>query len=206
MLDKRNYCLNILMELAESDWDMEIKSRLKKRKFYSENELLDIMAMLNAALLFLQNEKKISHRDIKPENILIFKDNLYKIADFGEAKETKISKQLNTLRGTELYMSPLLYGGLKENVDDVKHNPYKSDMFSLGYCFIYAASLNFNVIHEIRSVTNMRKLYDTLKKYLKQNYSEKFITLLIKMVDLDEEKRIDFEDLDKILVEEFGFQ
>ena len=50
----------------------------------------------------------IVHRDIKPQNILKFNNGLYNIADFGEAKEIKISKQLNTLRGTELYMSPLL--------------------------------------------------------------------------------------------------
>ncbi len=55
----------------------------------------------------MQQNLKISHRDIKPSDVLIFKDGKYKIADFGEAKGAKMSKQMNTLRGTEpAYISP----------------------------------------------------------------------------------------------------
>ena len=61
-------------------------------------------------------KRKISHRDIKPQNILLFKDNKYKLADFGEAKELyggmpATNKQ--TLRGTELYMAPTLFQALQ---------------------------------------------------------------------------------------------
>ena len=100
------------MELAVYDWEHEIRKHLEQRQNYKEEELIDILKQIVGALKFMQAEKKIAHRDIKPQNILVFENGNkkeYKVADFGEAKEVKISKQLNTLRGTELYMSPALY-------------------------------------------------------------------------------------------------
>ena len=202
-VDITNYILYVLMDLAEKDWDKEINYRAKIKKYYTENELVNILKQLNSALYFLQKDKKIAHRDIKPENILIFKNDVYKIGDFGEAKENKIPKQFSTLRGTELYMSPLLYNGFHGNKEDVKHNPFKSDMFSLGYCFIYAASLNLDIIFKIRDINNIFSLKRILMNEFGRRYNEKFIELILKMVDYNEDKRIDFIELDKILREEF---
>ena len=202
-VDITNYILYILMDLAEQDWDKEINYRASLKKYYTEEELVNILKQLSSALYFLQKEKKIAHRDIKPENILIFKNEVYKIGDFGEAKENKIPKQFSTLRGTELYMSPLLYNGLHENKEDIKHNQFKSDMFSLGYCFVYAASLNLNIIFKIRDANNMISLKKILMKEFDRRYSEKFLDLILKMIAYNEEKRIDFIELEKILKEKF---
>ena len=202
-IDITNYVLYVLMDLAEKDWNNEINYRVGIKKYYFENELINILKQLNSALYFLQKDKKISHRDIKPENILIFKNDVYKIGDFGEAKENKIQKQFSTLRGTELYMSPLLYNGLQEKKEDIKHNQFKSDMFSLGLCFIYAASLNLNIIVKIREVNNKVSLKKILMNEFDRRYSEKFVDLIMKMIDFNEDKRIDFIQLDKILREEF---
>ena len=202
-VDLTNFVFYVLMDLAEEDWDTAINNRSKNKKYYSELELISILKQLTSALFFLQYEKKIAHRDIKPENILIFKNDIYKIGDFGEAKESKSLKQLSTLRGTELYMSPLLYNGLHDNKDDVRHNPFKSDVFSLGYCFIYAASLNLNIIYKIRDVNNIIMLKQILMKDFNGRYSEKFVDLILKMIAFDEDKRLDFIELEKILKEEF---
>ena len=203
ILDPTTYAVYILMEIANCDWDQEIKKHLQQRKNYKEEQLIFILKQLVSALVYMQKEMKIAHRDIKPQNILIFNDNLYKVADFGEAKEVKISKQLNTLRGTELYMSPLLYDGLKKEKDDVTHNPFKSDVFSLGFCFMYSASLNFNIIYEVRDLNDMSKLDKILHKYLKNKYTEKFIHLIAKMLETDESKRIDFLELEQYINENF---
>ena len=195
ILDSTTYALYVLMEYSNGDWDKEIRLHLQQRKKYTEIELISILYQLTKALLFMQEKLKVSHRDIKPQNILTFNDSVYKLADFGEAKEVKISKQLNTLRGTELYMSPALYDGLKLEKDDVSHNPFKSDVFSLGFCLLYAAALNFNLLYEIRDVKDMKIINIILRKHLKKNYSEKFITILGKMLELDENKRYDFPSL-----------
>ena len=188
------------MELAETDWEKEILARKKRRKYYLEKELMEILSILVKSLSLLQKQN-ISHRDIKPQNILVFNDEnnsrkkIYKLADFGEAKEVKISKRINTLRGTELYMSPALYDGLKHEKDDVSHNPFKSDVFSLGFCLLYAATLNFNLLYEIRDVKDMKIINIILHKHLKKNYSEKFINIIRKMLEIDENKRYDFPSL-----------
>ena len=203
ILDPTTYAVYILMEIAICDWDQEIKKHLQQRKNYKEEELISIMKQLISALVYMQKEMKIAHRDIKPQNILVFNNGLYKVADFGEAKEVKISKQLNTLRGTELYMSPLLYDGLKKDKDDVTHNPYKSDVFSLGFCFMYSSSLNFNIIYEVRDLNDMSKLDKILHKHLKNKYTEKFINVIQKMLEVDESKRIDFLELNDYIYEVF---
>ncbi len=199
ILDSTTYALYVLMELSDMDWDEEIKLRLEKRKNYSEEELINILRQLTEALLFMQKKLNISHRDIKPQNILVFKNNIYKLADFGEAKEVKISKQLNTLKGTELYMSPALYDGLKNDKNDVPHDPFKSDVFSLGFCLLYAGALNFDLLYQVRDLTTNKAVSDSLNEHLKKNYSEKFINIIAKMLEIDEQKRFNFSELIKCI-------
>ena len=195
MLDQTTYALYVLMELSYCDWDKEIKMHIMKKKNYTEAELINILRQLTSALLFMQQNLKISHRDIKPQNVLLFPEGNYKIADFGEAKEAKMSKQVNTLRGTELYMSPALYSGLKNDKNDVNHDPYKSDVFSLGFCFFYASTLNFNVLYQVREIYNSNRMNDIIEQQLKKKYSQIFITILKNMMEVDESERFDFPKL-----------
>ena len=203
-LDVTTFAIYILMEYADDDWDKEIKKNYQNRINYKEDELINILKQLTSAFRFLQEQKKIAHRDIKPNNILIFNTKgvkEYKIADFGEAKKAKTSKQMNTLRGTELYMSPALYQGLKQDKDDVVYDPYRSDVFSLGYCFLYAGALNIKIILEVRDVDDMSKLEKILRRYFKNKYTERFIQLMLFMLEFDESKRVDFIGLDNYLNE-----
>ena len=203
MLDQTTYALYVLMELSYGDWDKEIKMHLMKKKYYQESELINILRQLTSALLFMQQNLKISHRDIKPQNVLLFGDGLYKIADFGEAKEAKLSKQMNTLRGTELYMSPALYSGLKNDRNDVNHDPYKSDVFSLGFCFLYAATLNFNILYQVREIYNGNMMNNIIHKQLDNKYSPIFINILQHMMEVDECERFDFPHLVKYIDENY---
>ena len=195
LLEHSTYSIQVLMEKAERDWEKDIKRRRQEMKFYKEEELISIMKQLTLALMFMKDKLNITHRDIKPQNVLIFNNDIYKLADFGEAKEIKLNKNMNTLRGTELYMSPALYNGLKLNKDDIEHDPFKSDLFSLGFCFIYAATLDFNLLYYIRNIDNNQEIKLKLKEYLKNRYSDKFIYILSKMVELNESDRFDFNEL-----------
>ena len=194
IFDSTTYIIYVLMEKSKYDWDKEIRLNISKRNFYSEQNLINILKQLCEALIFLKNNN-ISHRDIKPQNVLIFKNNTYKLADFGEAKEIKISKKLNTLRGTELYMSPKLYEGLKNNKNDINHDSYKSDVFSLGFCFLYAASLEVNLLYQVRDITDNNILNDIINTHLNKYYSEKFIKIIGFMLKIDEIKRFGFNEI-----------
>ena len=199
-LDLTTCCLYILMERAQIDWNIEIKRRKLAKIYYKEAEIVSILKQLSQGLFFLQ-KNKIAHRDIKPQNILIFPNNIYKITDMGEAKEfDKNRMQMATLRGSELFMSPLLYEGLKYNKKNIRHNPYKSDMFSLGLCFLYAICLNLKILEYIREMKSMNSIKNILAKFLDKNkYSDKLIEIIYKMIDLEEINRFDFEELEKEL-------
>ena len=93
-------------------------------------------------------------------------------------------------------MSPALYNGLKINKDDIEHDPFKSDLFSLGFCFIYAATMDFNLLFNLRNIDNDIEIKKFLKTNLKNRYSDRFICLLTKMLELNEKNRLDFKELD----------
>ena len=199
------YNLYVLMDLALTDWEEEIVDRQRKRKFYTEKELVTILKQLVSALVYLQKEKSVSHRDIKCENILIFKNFVYKLCDFGEAKQ-KVERNIRkTLRGTDFYMSPLLYNGLINHENYVKHNPYKSDVFSLGFCLIISAALNFGIIDEIRKLNSEEKMKQVLVNYFNKRYSDDFIYLMLKMITIDEKNRPDFIELNRIIQNYYSF-
>ena len=194
-LDETTSAIYVLMELAQNDWNTEIKRRILAKRHYKEIELINMLKQIIKGFLFLQ-DKNIAHRDIKPQNILLFPNNVYKIADFGEAKFIKNIAEQSTLRGSELFMSPLLYKGYKFNQKNVLHNPFKSDVFSLGYCLLYAMCLNLKVLEVVRDLSSMKTIKNNINKYIAQkNYSEKLINLIYKMVEPDEDLRCDFEDL-----------
>ena len=125
------------------------------------------------------------------------------MGDFGEAKINRLRRNnaRSTIRGTEMYMSPVLYKALKENKDDIKHDIYKSDVFSLGYCFVYAAVLDFKIIDDIRNLNNDFKVRKILQRILFLRYSKEFIELIYKMIAINEEDRIDFIELDRLIKE-----
>ena len=193
-MDEYNYYE--LMEIGERDWDQEIIIRRKKEQYYTEPELFNIANQLINTLSLMQ-KNHITHRDIKHQNILVVNGN-YKLCDFGEIRSMKGNGVVvQRIRGSELFMSPILFYGLRANLIQVKHNTYKSDVFSLGMCLLYAATMHFDGTDEIRELIDMNKIKIILEKYLKERYSDKFINLLLKMLETNEDLRPDFEQLEK---------
>ncbi|MEP6703858.1 MAG: protein kinase [Acidobacteriota bacterium] len=103
------------------------------------HEAVDI-ALQTASALAAAHESGIVHRDIKPENIMIRRDRLVKVLDFGLAKLTagesveadagdltRVKTATGVIMGTTAYMSPEQARG--------KVTDARSDIFSFGIVF-----------------------------------------------------------------------
>ena len=191
-----------LMEKAERDWDQEINVRAQYGLFYKENEIINIMKQLISTLSLLQ-KNHITHRDIKPQNILVI-NGKYKLCDFGEIRVLKRNGLIvQRVRGSELYMSPILFQGLHLKLIQVKHNTYKSDVFSLGMCLFYACSLTYIGVDSIRELTNMQRIKEIMFKHLRKRYSAEFIMFILLMLEVNEVNRPDFIQLEKTMKKTF---
>jgi serine/threonine-protein kinase len=111
----------IAMELIEGT---PLKQWARKPNLMPIDEVLLTVATVADALDYA-HQQGVVHRDIKPANIMITKDRVVKVMDFGIAKMASSSRtQTNIVMGTPTYMSPEQIAGKK--VDG------RSDIFSLG--------------------------------------------------------------------------
>lgn len=111
----------IAMEFLEGE---DLEKYTKKDNLLPMRKVIEYGADIADALDYA-HQKGIVHRDIKPANIMLLKDGVVKITDFGIARITASSQtQTGVVKGTPYYMSPEQISG--EKVDG------RSDIFSLG--------------------------------------------------------------------------
>ena len=186
-----------IMELAEKDWEAEILNRSKEKRFYSEFELIEIFRNLIKIFALLQKHH-ITHRDIKPQNIMLI-NNKMKICDFGNARVLKRKGYIiQRIRGSELFMSPIVFKGYRSGIQNIGHNAYKSDVYSLGICFFLAASLSYDGPNYIRPMNDMSKIKDALDYNLANKYTAKIINIIFTMIQIEEKIRPDFLELEAL--------
>ncbi len=104
---------------------------LKEKKKMSIPEAAEYIIGILEGLAHAHS-KNIIHRDIKPSNILVTKEGLPRIADFGLARSVNEEKQLTIageMVGTAYFMSP--EQGLAAKVDT------RADLYATGATFFY---------------------------------------------------------------------
>ena len=196
---ENEYHYYICMELGGRDWEKEILLRKSISLYYSEYELFEIIFQLVKTLSLMQ-KNNVTHRDIKPQNILLCKNNIFKICDFDEAKIIDSDGPiLQPVRGSELYMSPILFYAYNHHISNVLHNTYKSDVFSLGMTFFLAASLSAKPLCDIRELKDMKKISEIINNALINRYSQNLINLIVKTLQIDENLRCDFIELEEYI-------
>ncbi|OMJ76688.1 hypothetical protein SteCoe_23884 [Stentor coeruleus] len=191
------YELKIITEYCEKgDLDNMLKERKMNRNPFTNSELFTYFETLINYFSILQKHK-IAHRDIKLENIFVTNDNKLKIGDFGCATD-QLEREIFTIQGTPNYLSPALYEGYMRSYTShniyVKHDPFKSDVFSLGMVFLYMAT--FNSIKD--SYWNERFKLSDMSEKIEKISNPKIKSLISVMLQQESNSRPDF-----ILLKEF---
>lgn len=111
----------IVMELIDG---ITLKQYLQKKSVLDPAEVLDF-TIQTAKALEHAHSKGIIHRDIKPQNIMLLKDGMIKVADFGIASlENTIEENNGETVGSVHYIAPEQARGEAPDA--------RSDIYSLG--------------------------------------------------------------------------
>ncbi len=110
------------MEFLEGE---ELRAILSAGQPLPVVQALDVASQVAEGLSYA-HERHIVHRDIKPSNIMVVRDGLVKITDFGIARmrTTEVKTMTGMILGSPKYMSPEQVGG--------KRADHRCDLFSLG--------------------------------------------------------------------------
>ncbi|NWR54138.1 IKKE kinase, partial [Bucorvus abyssinicus] len=109
----------------------------------SESEFLIVLQCVVAGMNHLR-ENSIVHRDIKPGNImrLMGEDgqSIYKLTDFGAARELDDDEKFVSVYGTEEYLHPDMYERAVLRKPQQKAYGVTVDLWSIGVTFYHAAT------------------------------------------------------------------
>ena len=206
---------SVLEEIGINSWESEIATMKKMGKFYSEEDLINIIYQISLSLETLE-KRNLCHFNINPQNILVFKDKIYKLTDL---EYIQFINEKNLINNNNNYMSPQLFNYYhNKDKDNVFVDLIKNDVYSLGLCIIYTMTKTDDYFNNIFNnfvsfnINNNDHLIDGYLKYPMSNmnsvdcYDNKFIYLLKQMLNRNEEKRFNFNQINTYIRKEYEFE
>jgi tRNA A-37 threonylcarbamoyl transferase component Bud32 len=112
----------LAMELIDGK---SLEDVLKEKEVLKPERAIEIAIELAKALEYSWNKEQMFHGDIKPDNVMIRKDGLAKLADFGLAK-TIFEESSDEIMATPIYAPPEVIRAEHKKIN------CKSDMYSFG--------------------------------------------------------------------------
>ncbi|CAJ0949637.1 unnamed protein product [Ranitomeya imitator] len=132
----------LIMEYCSSGSLLSVLEEPENAFGLSESEFLIVVQCVVAGMNHLR-ENGIVHRDIKPGNImrLIGEDgrSIYKLTDFGAARQLQDDETFMSLYGTEEYLHPDMYERAVLRKPHQKAYGVTVDLWSIGVTFYHAA-------------------------------------------------------------------
>ena len=178
-------------------------------EWISDRRCADYKVGLDMAIQFCHgleraHDRGMIHRDIKPRNILVTKEGLVKVTDFGIAGGIKVGgkggaisgdqqgTRMGAMMGTLAYMSPEQFKDPRQKSAEAPEGVwYESDVYSFGvclwemFCGRRPREISIGVTGDTPDPNNLRR-----------DIPAGLRTLLLSSVDLDREKRPqDFSEL-----------
>ncbi|KAK7788610.1 hypothetical protein R5R35_005504 [Gryllus longicercus] len=135
----------IVMELCTGGSLFNILDDPENTYGLQESEFLLVLEHLSAGMKHLRDNSLV-HRDLKPGNIMKFiKDDgttVYKLTDFGAARELEEDQQFMSLYGTEEYLHPDMYERAVLRKPVGKTFGATVDLWSIGVTLYHVATGN----------------------------------------------------------------
>jgi len=176
--EKEDYYL--VMEYIEGSSLAEHMGNSPLNEQLAINYFMQVLSTIEFA-----HSKKILHRDIKPSNILITKDNIIKVVDFGIAKimDRKGLTSTGVTVGSPRYMSPEQIVGYE--IDE------RSEIYSLGITFfeMLTGEVPFNDTSEYKIFEKHQKEKMPSLKSFNKNFSSKLDVIIRKATSKKPDKR-----------------
>ncbi|ELP93459.1 serine/threonine protein kinase cds1, putative [Entamoeba invadens IP1] len=185
-------CLNgsyfkyIVMEYVEGH---DLFHLIFTNKLMNEKYIRNIAKQLFEALKYLHSLGVI-HRDIKPENVMITKDQIVKLTDFGFGKKVDDTHYAETLCGTDMYAPPEILRG-------VVYDGFKTDVWSAGVLMFVMSTKEYPFVFNDEDDAEVKAVGHILKNEICPNKdfnerSEMLKDLIGNMLVLDPQKRLGF--------------
>ena len=159
------------------------KGNLYEKNFTEEN-VKQIIIQLVSALNYC-HKKGIIHRDIKPENVVMFKNGLIKLIDFGWACEYDQHDPPTEGAGTRIYNSPEMIRG--EEYD------FSYDVWQVGV-LIYEL-LTQSLPFDGEKTKDVKKSILRCKPDYPEFLSDEVVDLLKRILTRHKEERISLNDI-----------
>lgn len=133
----------IVMEFCNGENLLSILQNPANAYGLPEKEFLCVLQDIASGLKYLHNVG-IVHRDIKPGNIMrhLTEDgrSLFKLIDFGTARELETTEEFTSLCGTEEYLFPDMYERAILKRNTMKEFNASVDLWSVGVTLYHAAT------------------------------------------------------------------
>lgn len=133
----------IVMELCTGGSLFNILDDPENSHGLDEGEFILVLSHLAAGMKHLRDNSLV-HRDLKPGNIMKFIDvdgsTMYKLTDFGAARELQDDQQFMSLYGTEEYLHPDMYERAVLRKPVGKTFGARVDLWSIGVTLYHVAT------------------------------------------------------------------
>jgi len=182
--EDNEYCY-FVMEYIENG-NLFQQPAWKNNKCFPSSDVAKIIKEIICAVYYLHNmDPPIIHRDIKPENVLIDKNGVAKLTDFGWSNYVDSNEVRRTYCGTPVYLAP-------EMIKEIGHDEHL-DIWCIGVLLFEL--LTGNVPFKGKDIDSLNNNILQLKIVWPKDISNTAKNLILKILKRDPGDRISLVDM-----------